>query len=46
MKSKFCQFLRKLKVVFGGKGQVQDPRHYEQLEKENKLVLSCTRRLN
>lgn len=41
--SKFCEFLRKLKVVFGGKGQIQDPteaREYEQLEKENKLVLS------
>ncbi|MGE0567002.1 MAG: DUF998 domain-containing protein [Bacteroidia bacterium] len=39
-KSKIKEFLRKLKVVFGGKGQIQNPREYEQLERENKLVLS------
>ncbi|MCC6182611.1 MAG: DUF998 domain-containing protein [Bacteroidia bacterium] len=38
--SKFCEFLCKLKTVFGGKGQIENPREYEQLEKENKLVLS------
>jgi hypothetical protein len=27
-KSKIKDFLRKLKVVFGGKGQIQNPREY------------------
>ncbi len=43
MKSK-NQFLLKLKVVFGGKGQIAmhdgEPTNYVQLERENKLVLS------
>lgn len=43
-KSKITEFLRKLKVVFGGKGQITmrdgQPNNYEQLERENKLVLS------
>ena len=39
-KSKIQAFFRKLKTVFGGKGQIQNPREYEQLERENKLVLS------
>ncbi len=38
------QFLLKLKVVFGGKGQIAtddgQPTNYDQLEQENKLVLS------
>ena len=39
-KSKIQTFLRKLKTVFGGKGQIVNPREYDQLERENKLVLS------
>ena len=43
-KSKIQEFLRKLKVVFGGKGQIAmrdgQQNNYEQFERENKLVLS------
>lgn len=39
-----CELLRKLKTVFGGKGQITmrdgQPDNYDQLERENKLVLS------
>lgn len=39
-----CELLRKLKTVFGGKGQIAmregEPNNYDQLERENKLVLS------
>lgn len=40
--SKIQALLRKLKTVFGGKGQISNgnPREYDQLERENKLVLS------
>ncbi|MDO8999842.1 MAG: hypothetical protein Q7W45_08765 [Bacteroidota bacterium] len=44
MKTKIQQFLQKLKVVFGGKSQIAtdegQPTNYDQLEQENKLVLS------
>lgn len=40
MSKRIIQLSQKLKTVFGNKCQKQNPRHYEQLEKENKLVLS------